>query len=159
MMGTYSREVICSSKLSVQFLLKIVQGVLSANAWVSFYEFDSLNYSVLAELLATLYKASPTEHRANTLFTLIYHGQTVEQISPYAFHNFNVIEPDKKHICEWLLKMYRFKGPEHLAKRLHKFLKTTKPFLNRAFGSELRIIRQIVSRAGQRRMGLEHVDE
>lgn len=37
MLGTYSREVICSNKLSIQFLLKIVQGVLSAGAWVSFY--------------------------------------------------------------------------------------------------------------------------
>lgn len=48
MLGSYSREVICSSKLSITFLMKIVQGVMAASAWVSFYEFDSLNYSVCA---------------------------------------------------------------------------------------------------------------
>ena len=48
MLGTYNREVICSSKLSIQFLLKIVHGALASSTWVSFYEFDNLNYEVCA---------------------------------------------------------------------------------------------------------------
>jgi len=48
MLGSYSREVICSSKLSASFLMKIVQGVMAASAWVSFYEFDNLDYTVCA---------------------------------------------------------------------------------------------------------------
>lgn len=36
-LGTYNREVICSGRLTVQFLLKMVQGVISAGAWISFY--------------------------------------------------------------------------------------------------------------------------
>jgi hypothetical protein len=38
-LGTYSREVICSNRLSANFLLKIVQGVIAAGAWSTFYEF------------------------------------------------------------------------------------------------------------------------
>jgi len=44
--GVFQKEVVCSEKLSKHFVNKFVQGALAAGAWLSFYEFDSLNYSV-----------------------------------------------------------------------------------------------------------------
>jgi hypothetical protein len=46
--GSYQKKVICNSKLSAHFVNKFVQGALAAGAWLSFYEFDSLNFAVCA---------------------------------------------------------------------------------------------------------------
>lgn len=83
---------------------------------------------------------------------LIHHGNHVEQISPYSFINFYVIEPDRERICEWLLRLYGFNSYQDLTLRIIKFLKVVKPFLNRALGSELRLIRQAVINSGKRKI-------
>lgn len=90
---------------------------------------------------------------------LVYHGKEVEQISPFNFVNFAVIEPDRERICEWLLHLYRFKKYQEISTRIVKFLKIVKPFLNRAFGSELRLIHQIVLSCGKKKLQMSTSDD
>ncbi len=90
---------------------------------------------------------------------LVYHGKEVEQISPFNFVNFAVIEPDRERICEWLLHLYRFKKYQEISTRIVKFLKIVKPFLNRAFGSELRLIHQIVLSCGKKKLQMATSDD
>ena len=37
--GCYYKEIVCNKNISIQYLLKFVQGAVLAGAWLSFYEF------------------------------------------------------------------------------------------------------------------------
>lgn len=98
--GVYQREVICNSRLSQHFVTKLVQGALSSGAWLAFYEFNALNYSVLAELLFLVGKANAVEYKSQQyLFMFVHHKLDYQQISLYSFNHFAVYEPDKQKIA------------------------------------------------------------
>lgn len=49
--GCYYKELVCNKNISVQYVLRFVQGAVMAGAWLSLYEFEHLEGKVLVKLL------------------------------------------------------------------------------------------------------------
>lgn len=97
-----------------------------------------------------LRKTAMVEYRVNSsLFMLVYHGRKIEQISIYNFNNYAVIEPEREKICEWLLHLNGFKNYVDLSARIISFLRISRPFMNKALGNELGMIRSVIHKASK----------
>lgn len=40
--GCFYKELVCNKNISVQYIMRFVQGAILAGAWLSFYEFEHL---------------------------------------------------------------------------------------------------------------------
>ena len=60
---------------------------------------------------------------------IVNHQPEYEKISMFKYHNYSMVEPDHKKICEYLLQMYRFRDWEELSKKILSYLKTIKPLM------------------------------
>lgn len=52
--GVYFKELVCNKNISSQYIMRFVQGAISAGAWLSFYEFEHLDDGVLIRLFREL---------------------------------------------------------------------------------------------------------
>lgn len=49
--GCFYKELVCNRSVSLDYLMRFVQGAVLAGAWLSFYEFEHLEPKVLVQLL------------------------------------------------------------------------------------------------------------
>ena len=70
--GCYYKELVCNKNISIQYIMRFVQGAISAGAWLSFYEFEHLDDGVLINLLHELKKllAAIQTHEQDTVLTI-----------------------------------------------------------------------------------------
>ena len=139
--------------------MRFVQGAIQAGAWLSLYESSNLKDSVAYELFDNISRLKNEEKcHPRTLFMLVNHQPQYEKISMFKYHNYSMVEPDHKKICEYLLQMYRFRDWEELSKKILSYLKTIKPLMENIMGSHLNLIRKIVDGAGHKKVNAKNTE-
>ena len=71
--------------------MKFIQGAMVTSAWLSFYEYTTLNVSVCAELFDLVAKYNYADHKnSQNLFMFVRHESSDPKISIYSYNNYVV---------------------------------------------------------------------
>lgn len=54
--GYFYKEIVCNRNVSIQYVMRFVQGAVLAGAWVGFYEFEEMDGKVLGNVLEEVKK-------------------------------------------------------------------------------------------------------